>query len=164
MLRLTLIRHAKSSWGDPSLKDFDRPLNERGLRDAPQMGRRLKDRLAAPDLLISSPALRAVTTARLLAESLGYPADAIQTEDMLYNASMQDLLAIVRLQDSRRAHVALVAHNPGLSQLSDYLCEGQTGDLPTCAVVSLSFELDDWRAIERDIASLDLFDYPKKTT
>lgn len=162
MLQLTLIRHAKSSWGDPELSDIDRPLNERGFRDAAKMGDILKDRLAPIDLFVSSPAKRALTTSVLLTEKLGYPETGITQEQRLYDASLPTLLKIIQALDSLAKHCVLVAHNPGLSQLADYLDNGQTGDLPTSAVVSLTFEVESWSAVDRNSGRVALFEYPKK--
>lgn len=161
MLQLTLIRHAKSSWGEPGLSDFDRPLNKRGLHDAAKMGDRLKDKLAPVDRFICSPAKRALTTALLLTQELGYPEADIKQHQQLYDASLPTLLKIIQDLDSTAKHCVLVAHNPGLSQLADYLDNGKTGDLPTCAVVSLTFELDDWAAVDRNSGRVALFEYPK---
>ncbi len=162
MLQLTLIRHAKSSWGDTALSDFDRPLNERGLRDIALMGNILNEKLAIFDQLISSPAKRAITTSKLFAEKLGHPDKDIKLEQQLYNASLHTLLKVIHQLDSTVKHCVLVAHNPGLSMLADHLDSGQTGDLPTCAVVSFTFELNDWQAIGRGNGKLVLFEYPKK--
>ncbi len=162
MLQLTLIRHAKSSWGDPGLSDFDRPLNKRGFRDAPKIGEILKEKLAPIDQFISSPATRAITTSILFAEMLGYPEANIKQEQPLYNASLQALLTLIHELDHAAKHCVLVAHNPGLSQLADYLESGRTGDLPTCAVVSFTFDLDDWRAVGRSSGQIVLYEYPKK--
>jgi phosphohistidine phosphatase len=162
MLQLTLIRHAKSNWGDPKLKDIDRPLNSRGLQDAPLMGDILNEKLAIFDHLISSPAKRAITTSKLLAKKLGHPEKDIKQEQQLYNASLQTLLNIIHKLDGTVKHCVLVAHNPGLSLLADHLDSGQTGDLPTCAVVSFTFEVNDWQAIGRGNGKLVLFEYPKK--
>lgn len=162
MLQLTLIRHAKSSWEDPSLSDFDRPLNDRGLHDAPMMGEILRATLAPIDRLLSSPALRAITTARLIAAQLGYPETGIEQEPRLYDASLDTLLTVIDSFDSRLGHCALVAHNPGLSQLAAYLGDDRTGDLPTCAIASFGFDTDDWHAVGRNSGILRVFEYPKK--
>jgi phosphohistidine phosphatase len=162
MLQLTLVRHAKSNWGDTTLSDFDRPLNERGFRDTPLIGNVLNEKLAICDHIISSPAKRAITTANLLAEKLGHPEEDVIQDQKLYNASLHTLLKVIHELDSAVKHCVLVAHNPGLSLLADHLDSGQTGDLPTCAVVSFTFELNDWQAIGRGNGKLVLFEYPKK--
>lgn len=161
MLRLTLIRHAKSSWDEPSLKDFDRPLNARGQSDAPLMGKILKQRLPPIDLMLSSPALRAHTTARILAEKLGYPESDIRMDKSLYGASRQALLKCITAVDSRYRHVVLVAHNPGLEDLGNFL-GGDIDHMPTCAALTLEFPLDDWRAVDRAGGTMVSFEFPKK--
>ncbi|MEE9356627.1 MAG: histidine phosphatase family protein, partial [Methylococcaceae bacterium] len=108
MLQLTLIRHAKSSWGDTALSDFDRPLNERGLRDIALMGNILNEKLAIFDQLISSPAKRAITTSKLFAEKLGHPEKDIKLEQQLYNASLHTLLKVIHQLDSTVKHCVLV--------------------------------------------------------
>lgn len=162
MLQLTLIRHAKSSWGDPALSDIDRPLNKQGYGDVEKMADILKQKLAPISLFISSPATRAITTSTLLAEKLRYPADEIKQEQQLYNAPLQTLLTVIHELNTTVKHCVLVAHNPGLSLLANHLDNEKTGDLPTCAVVSFSFELDDWQAVGRNSGRIILFEYPKK--
>lgn len=164
MFELTLIRHAKSSWNQPALSDIERPLNERGRANAPLMGSVLKQRGIGFDLMISSPARRAATTAELLAGAIGYDTTAIETEPQLYDASLASLLAVVQALPANLQRVALIAHNPGLSELCDYLCEGAPGDLPTCAVAGIGFHLDDWRAVYRGTGTLIYYEYPRKYT
>jgi phosphohistidine phosphatase len=161
MRTLTIIRHAKSSWDNPELQDFDRPLNHRGLRDAPRMGRILKEKLPEIELMISSPAQRAMTTATLLADELGYPTERIEEDRRLYEASVATLQEIIEGLDNSVGHVALVAHNPGLESLAGHL-GADIAHLPTCAAVTLKFAVDDWRAVDRDGGSLLAFEYPKK--
>ncbi|MFM7274917.1 MAG: SixA phosphatase family protein, partial [Gammaproteobacteria bacterium] len=95
MKRLILCRHAKSSWADPGMADIDRPLNDRGKRDAPEMGRRLRERGVAPDLVVSSGARRARATARRIAAELGIDGDAVTIVERLYEASVATWLAVI---------------------------------------------------------------------
>lgn len=161
MRTLTLIRHAKSSWDDPTLRDFDRPLNARGFRDAGRMGEVFRDKLPPIELIVTSPALRARTTATMLAEALDYPMDRIASDERLYDAPLTTLREIVSNLDNRYGHVALVAHNPGLERLSGYL-GGDVDRMPTCAAVTLEFEVDDWQAVGARAGRLVAFEYPKK--
>lgn len=133
--RLILIRHAKSSWKDASLSDFERPLNARGLRDAPRRGEQLKQTMPPPDRLISSPAVRALSTARLIAQTWGYPEQAIVTEPGLYDASLETLLDIVEGLDPAWNSVALVGHNPGITELYKHLSGSGIDKLRTSAAV-----------------------------
>jgi phosphohistidine phosphatase len=161
MLRLTLVRHAKSSWDYPELPDFERPLNTRGRRDAPAMAKRLASEPPGPVRLVSSPALRAITTAYAFAEVLGVPAAAVRVESGIYDADAEQLLRIVHGFDDADHHVLLFGHNPGLSELAARLAPQEIGELPTCAVLTLRFECRHWR----DLGSADtveLYLVPKK--
>ncbi len=163
MKYLTLIRHAKSSWSNQLLRDFDRPLNQRGFSDAPMMGKRLLDTGTSFDLMISSPAKRALTTCQIIANEIGFPAKAVLQNDSIYEASTAALFSIICSLDNRFSHVALTGHNPAMSSLSHQLCEAVNRDLPTCSVVQLQFEIDSWNLIKPATALLLSFDYPKKT-
>ena len=113
MKRLYIVRHAKSSWDDPFQDDFDRPLNKRGRKDAPRMGRRLAEKEIHPDMLISSPAERARATCVLIAERIGYPLTSVQTDQRLYHADEDQLLAVVRGFNRHNDEVMLFSHNSG---------------------------------------------------
>lgn len=164
MLNLTLIRHAKSSWTDATLKDFQRPLNKRGRHNAPLMGSIIQRSGLSFDRIVSSPADRAITTARLIAAELGYPEQQIQALDELYDASAGQLLRCVQSLDDSWRSVALVAHNPGLTQLCDDLSGAGIDNLPTCAVAVIEFDLDSWQAVHPDLGRLTRFEYPRKYT
>lgn len=162
MKTLTIVRHAKSSWDSSSLADSERPLNERGERDAPLMAERLHQAAVRPSLIISSPAVRAWTTAKVIAHEIGYPLEFLQREDDLYLASCDRLLAIISRQDEGFNNMLLVGHNPGLTDLANFLMPGLTGNLPTSGVVSVSLSCDHWDLrgdMERELL---FYDYPKK--
>lgn len=161
MKTLTIVRHAKSSWKDTSLQDRDRPLNKRGERDAPDMGKRIAAAGIRPSLMISSPAVRAWTTAKVIAREIDYPVDELQREDHLYLASVNTILDVLVAQDANAKSVMLFGHNPGLTDFANFLVPGLTNNLPTAGVVSVSFERDDWSLYDRPEMSLDLYDYPK---
>jgi phosphohistidine phosphatase len=161
MRQLTLIRHAKSSWKDATLKDFERPLNKRGRHNAPLMGGVIQRSGLSFDRMVSSPAERAITTARLIAAELGYPEQQIQTLDELYDASAEQLLRCVQGLDDSWRSVAVVAHNPGLTQLCNDLSGAGIDNLPTCAVAVIEFELDTWQAVHPDAGRLTRFEYPR---
>jgi phosphohistidine phosphatase len=162
MKTLTLLRHAKSSWGDSALSDRERPLNERGERDAPVMGRRIVEAGIRPSMIISSPAVRAWTTAKIVAQEIGYPVEFLQREDELYLASLNTLLDVVCAQDDEFNHLMVVGHNPGLTDFANYLSPGLTNNLPTAGVVSVSLQVEDWKLYDRPASTLLTFDYPKK--
>ncbi len=142
MIELALVRHAKSDWGDPSLDDHDRPLNERGVRDAPRMARRLADAGFVPDIVLSSTALRARTTARSFAEVFGLE---VELQDRLYGAPASLLLRAAA--EAGRSSVMVVAHDPGMSVLAGRL-SGQIAHMPTCAVATFTWHEDDWAVVD----------------
>jgi phosphohistidine phosphatase len=161
MKTLFLVRHAKSSRDDPTLPDRERPLNERGLHDAPDMGKRLAHRHANPDLMISSPALRALTTAQLIAQELGYEREAILVDERLYASTAENLLAVVRALDKKLQRVMLFGHNPEFTDLAHRLSSG-IADLPTCAVVELHYDTKSWRDVGSITPSKVALDTPRK--
>jgi phosphohistidine phosphatase len=144
---LLLLRHAKSSWNDSSLDDRDRPLNARGRGDAPRMGELLRDESLVPDLIISSDAVRAQTTAVAVAEAAGYTSD-IDVDPRLYLAGPDDLLAVVRARSSADPRVVMiVAHNPGLEDLVAQMT-GERHDLPTATLVQLLLSIETWDSLD----------------
>ena len=159
--RLTLLRHAKSSWKDPGLDDFDRPLNKRGERDAPVMGRRLLARGARPSLIITSTAKRARRTARLIAKELGYPLEFLQGEEALYLATPDEMLAVLARQDDSFHDIMLCGHNPGLTDLAVRLTGVAIDNVPTCGIVAMEARLPDWQSLAGARCELLYFDYPK---
>ena len=162
MKTLTLVRHAKSSWKDASLRDRERPLNKRGNRDAPVMAQRIAAAGIRPSLIISSPAVRAWTTAKVVAKELGYPREFLQKEDDLYLASLDSLLDVVAAQEAGFNNLMLFGHNPGLTDFANYLSPGLTNNVPTTGVVCVNFDCDDWSLYDRPNTDLILYDYPKK--
>lgn len=161
MKKLTLIRHAKSDWGSGAASDFERPLNRRGNKAAPLMAGRILERGSAPDLLVSSPAQRAVETVELLAQGLELAQEQVVLRREIYEASLATLIEIVR-HLPEPDHIALIGHNPGLSELGLWLCPQAPEWLPTCAVLELELAADDWAAVSPGCASLAYYDYPKK--
>ena len=139
MIRLALVRHAKSDWGDPGLDDHDRPLNDRGRRDAPRMARRLAESGFSPEVLLSSTALRARTTAEAFAAELGV---AVSLDADLYGAPAGTLLATAAATGA--SSVIVVAHDPGMSVLAGRLSGDGIGHMPTCAVATFTWSHDDW--------------------
>jgi phosphohistidine phosphatase len=160
--RLTLVRHAKSSWKDPELTDFDRPLSKRGKRDAPLMGERLAGRDSRPELILSSPAKRARKTAKLMARKLELAADRLILEAEIYEAEPEALLKVIRGLDDRWAHVLLIGHNPGLTELGNLLADCGIENIPTCGALCLDFAAESWRSLGPQSGTLVFYDYPKK--
>lgn len=164
MRQLSLIRHAESSWKETSPSDFDRPLNTRGLQNAPLMGQVLRKRGERYDMIITSPALRAATTAKLIARELGYAETDIAEQAQLYDASLDTLLNVIHSLPQASQHIALVAHNPGLTELCRYLSESDITHLPTCGAATIRFEFDHWDAVYRNTGTLVHYEYPRKYT
>lgn len=162
MKRLFLIRHAKSSWDDAALADRERPLNERGKRDAPKIGERLARREIKPDLILSSPAVRALTTAKIIAGKLDYMRKHIGVDDRLYAAQADDLLEIIHALDDHLQCVMIVGHNPELSELAQRL-SGEIDHLPTGAVVEFGFAAKSWAEIGACPVATVALDFPKKS-
>jgi phosphohistidine phosphatase len=144
---LLLMRHAKSSWKDASLEDLQRPLSRRGRHDVPRMGHRLATRGACPDLILSSPARRALQTTRALARPLHYPRARIRVEPQLYGARPEQLLRLIERLEKRHRRVLLCGHNPELLALVQRFAPEITA-LPTCAVAELRFKARSWRRID----------------
>lgn len=162
MKRLLLIRHAKSDWEDRNMADFDRPLNPRGLGNAPEMGMRLLKRGLKPELFVSSPAKRALTTAISIAEVFRIKKKSIQQEKNIYEASASSLLKIVNGFDNNYDFIAMVGHNPGFTDLAVNLCDCDIYNIPTCGMVLLEFTFADWKMVSAQTGEMKLFDYPKK--
>jgi phosphohistidine phosphatase len=160
---LFIIRHAKSSWDFSNVDDFERPLNERGKRDAPRMGKRLKEKDIQPDQMISSPAKRAFSTAKKIAKVLKFPEDKIKTDRRLYHADEETILTVVR-EIKDKANIAMVfGHNPGLTEFVNSLLQGNQDidNVPTCGVVAFQFDTETWRSVDWGKGKMWFFDYPK---
>jgi phosphohistidine phosphatase len=162
MKTLFLIRHAKSSWDDTALPDKDRPLSDRGRRDAPKMGKRLAKRDVKPDLILSSPARRALTTAEIIAKKLDYKRKNIVVEDRLYSGAVHDLLNVVQKLGDKLERVMLFGHNPELTELAHRLSSEIT-HMPTCAVAEFMFSAKSWSNIGKAKLAKVALDYPKKS-
>jgi phosphohistidine phosphatase len=147
MKTLLVLRHAKSSWDDSGLDDHQRPLNARGERDAPRVGRLMRDERLRPDLVVSSDALRARLTAEAAADAAKYPV-TILLEPRLYHAGAVDILAAVRdVSDEEFETVMIVGHNPGLEELVALLT-GEPEDMPTAALARIELPIDRWSDLD----------------
>jgi phosphohistidine phosphatase len=158
--QLLLIRHAKSDWGNAGLRDFDRPLNKRGRNNAPEMAARMVKQDIFPEHIISSPALRAITTAGFFAQAWKIPIKEIQLEPSIYEAGIKSLMVVINNLPNQFNRVALFGHNPGLTDLTNYF-DGHLDNMPTCSVVLIEFPFDDWAMISAATGKIRLFDYPK---
>jgi phosphohistidine phosphatase len=157
MKTLFLVRHAKSSRDEPALPDKERPLNNRGKRDAPKMGARLAKREVTPDLILSSPAKRALKTAQIIAKKLDYKLADIVVDERLYATEADDLLHVIRELGGKQKSVMLFGHNPELTELAHRL-SNKIAHLPTCAVAEFTFDAKSWSTLGKDkIASAVLY-------
>lgn len=160
MKTLYIMRHAKSSWKFEELSDHDRPLNKRGRTDAPLMGQELAANNAKPQLILSSPAVRALTTATLVARELDYDADDIAIDDRIYGASAAELLEIVREAPANVDSMVIVGHNESISEFANLLSPKHLSRMPTAGVVALRFDCEDWPGVNRSNAGLLFYDVP----
>ncbi len=170
MKRLTLLRHAKSSWGDPGQRDFDRPLNARGRDAAPVMGAFMAKNDLVPDLVFCSTAARTRETLALLLPRLRAE-PMVEFRDDFYLADPSVMMSAVRQADARAKHILIIAHNPGLEMLAMRLCDPERSDIgalariaekyPTAAIASFAGP-DAWADFGKGAAALDLFATPKE--
>lgn len=164
MKRLILVRHAKSDWSLPDQEDWDRPLNARGQRDAPEMARRFRARRLRPDLILTSPAVRALATATIMTRALRVAPSLLRAEERLYLASPQDTLAVLRELGGAARQLMVVGHNPGITEFANRLSAGDTIDnMPTCAVFTARFAIAGWGRLDWGQGEDADFDYPRKS-
>jgi phosphohistidine phosphatase len=162
MKTLYLLRHAKSSWDDSSLKDFDRPLNERGLKAAPKMGAWMRKQKIRPDVVMSSPALRAKQTTTIVAEAAGL--SGIMTfNEAIYEASSQKLFHLVASFENRVDSVLMVGHNPGFEELVAALT-GENKRMPTAALAYIELDIAKWSDLTAGEGKLKWVTRPKELT
>jgi len=160
---LYLVRHAKSSWSDSSLSDRDRPLNKRGRRTAPDMGSRLAVKGHQPDLIISSPAKRALMTAKSIAKELDYDTSDILTDESMYFTGAGGMLKMLEGVDDRYQKVMIVGHNPAMTSLMNSLCDASVYNMPTCAVAVIGYNISSWSELGSADGNLLDYDFPKNT-
>ena len=151
MKRLLILRHAKSSWSDASLDDWQRPLNERGRRDAPRVGDLLRNRSLVPDVIITSDAVRARTTAQAVAEAAGYTRELV-VEPSLYHATPDEVIAVLNSVPDQARSVMIVGHNPGLEGVVQQLT-GEYHGLTTAALVQVAVPIARWSELDGTTAA-----------
>jgi phosphohistidine phosphatase len=162
MKTLYLLRHAKSSWDDPDLKDFERPLNERGINDIPNMVSRFQSRQSGLDSIVCSPAIRAKSTAHLWAKNVEFPLDDIISNPELYFAGTNMFLKAASLLDDDCESAMLIGHNPAITEFVNQMGGSDIENIPTCGLVELELQIDDWSDIKLGDAKVVEFDFPKK--
>jgi len=161
MKRLGIIRHAKSSWADAGLADHDRPLNKRGKRDAPFMADLLEREGERPDLLLTSSAKRARTTAKAFAKAFGLPKGAVLEDERIYEASAHAVLDVLRAGPEHAESLFLFGHNPGLHDLIFLLCGKGPERFVTCGAALMDLSIDRWRDAAIGCGTLTAYWYPK---
>ncbi len=162
MKKLYLIRHGKSSWDYPELSDDERPLKKRGHKDGAIMGNILKEKNVIPDLLISSPANRAHSTSKIIADHVGYDRDKILIQDDLYFSGAFAIMDVIRQIDDSRNTVFIFGHNPDFTELANAYSDEIIGNVPTTGVVGIEFSTSHWRSVSTENGNLFYFDYPSK--
>jgi len=162
MKRLTLVRHSKSDWSLPGQQDWDRALNKRGQRDAPEMARRLRARKLKPDAILTSPAVRALATATIMSRELKIAPSIVRQDERLYLAGPADMLTVIRELGGDARHLMVFGHNPGITEFANRLSAGDRIDnMPTTAVFTATFAVDDWSELNWGSGQDAQFDYPK---
>ena len=158
---LLLIRHAKSSWDNIAVSDFDRTLNDRGKKDAPAMAKRLINRNIPIDAIISSPAKRAKKTATCFAEEYGFDESQIIYRPELYAAPLMVFYNVVREIDDSLNHVAIFSHNPGITEFANSLTGFRVDNMPTCSIFGIKIAIKHWKDFSEAKKEFWFFDYPK---
>jgi phosphohistidine phosphatase len=162
MKRLFIIRHAKSSWSNPSLPDHKRPLNKRGLRDAPFMAKVLEKTGVSPDLILSSPAKRAYTTACYFAAALGIPEKDIRKESRIYDSFPSDMVDIIQELPSEIETILVFGHNPTFTSFANKYADKHIFNMPTCSIAHVEGNVENWKDFSPGTANLVAFHYPKQ--
>jgi len=158
---LYLVRHAKSSWDDTSLSDFERPLNKRGRRNSPDMGKRMLEQGHKPDLFISSPANRALTTTRNIMRELGIDESEIVTNEDLYFSGATGMQSVLESVNDRYHKVMMTGHNPTMTFFMNKLANTNVFNMPTCAIAIIGFDMASWADLDSTEGVLLGYDYPK---
>jgi phosphohistidine phosphatase len=157
-----LVRHAKSSWKYAELDDFERPLNKRGRKSLLAMRDIFKNLKVAPDLILSSPATRAAMTARAIADIIDYPLDKIQYREALYMAGDDILVKIIKEIEDSVQKAMVIGHNPGLTDLANYVSDQVTANIPTCGMFCVDLDVSSWNKTREHCGTLRFFEFPKK--
>lgn len=162
MRTLFLIRHAKSSWDHPGLRDFNRPLNERGSHDAPSMAKMLVKRGVKPDLIVSSPAKRALTTALFFAEAFGVTDEKVQKEPDIYEAMSSDIMRLISQLPDDAQTVLMFGHNPTFTEVANCFTEDFIDNIPTCGIVQIESKAENWQAVYEGNSRIVASFFPKE--
>jgi|SRR4051812_46471161 phosphohistidine phosphatase len=161
MKQVLLIRHAKSSWGDPSQKDIDRPLNDRGHKDAPKMAERLIDKKVKIEGFYSSPAKRAISTCKYFIKAYNKKEKNIIEVSQLYEPQIVNFYNTIKEADNDFDTIAIFSHNPGITAFTNELTNVHVDDMPTCGIFAVKADIKKWNEFEEAEKLFWLFDYPK---
>lgn len=161
MKTLYLVRHAKSSWKDTSLRDRDRPLNKRGKKDAPRMAELMRSKIDCPDFFVSSPSRRTQDTAVNFLHAFGRLMTDLELNEDLFHGSENDIEKVIRSIDNRFNSAMLFIHNPGITDYVNELIDEDIFNIPTCGVVGIQLDTDNWKEINQCQARKLFYYYPK---
>ena len=161
MKTLYLIRHAKSDWSIDHLSDIDRPLNARGYGDAHKMCLILKEKKIVPDIIISSSAVRAISTALIFCRTLNYNPKAVMINKNLYDTSVKEYIHTISKIENKHQVVFLFGHNPTITNTANTLTNALTQEMPTCAIAGISSDVASWEVFTKTNNALAYFDFPK---
>ncbi len=162
MKTLYLVRHAKSSWKNEDLKDTERPLKKRGIKNAEFMAKLLKKNDNMPDMIASSPAARAFDTAGIFSEKFEIDKKNIFMSDKLYMADYDDFISVIKEFPENISRAMLFSHNPGLTYFACAVSGARIDNIPTCGIARIDFEINNWNAINTTKGKLIFFEFPKK--
>ncbi|HHE07433.1 MAG TPA: histidine phosphatase family protein [Chlorobaculum parvum] len=162
MKTLYLVRHAKAGWHDPAMADFDRRLTKRGHKQADEMSHRLHKQKIMPELLISSPASRAIETAEIFADTLGIERELIMQKIEIYEGQAEALAAIVQALPDEYGTAMLFGHNPVISAFADWLTGKSIGNMHTCGIVKIELDIPRWKEAVAGSGTLDWYEFPEK--
>ncbi|WP_235296073.1 SixA phosphatase family protein [Portibacter marinus] len=162
MKKIIFIRHAKSSWNSGASTDFDRPLNDRGRRDAPIMANKLKDIIPEVDGIIKSPSRRTNQTAEFFIDAFGLNEQQVISERALYHSSLSTIMDHVQSLPAEWNTVLLFAHNPGMTYIAEYFGMYDVENVPTCGMTLVESNVKDWAALNNENSKIIAFEYPKK--
>lgn len=144
-----------------SLADHDRPLNDRGKRNAPEMGRRIHQKGISPELLLTSSAKRAKSTAKRIAKEIGYPHEKILITSKLFHGGTNSIIEVIKSLDNKLNVVMIFGHNPGFTTCANALAGTSISNIPTCGIVSINLKIQSWDETLPGIGDLQFFDFPK---
>lgn len=161
MKTLYLVRHAKSDWGKEPLADIDRHLNNRGYGDAHKMSKLMKEKKLIPDLIITSPAIRAISTALIFCRNLQLNPAEIKIEPSLYETTTKQYLHVISQTDNQYKQIMIFGHNPTITNCANSLTNSFTEEMPTCAIVGITNKCSDWKSFINEAGEPMLYDFPK---